>query len=665
MFAGRLLAISLAVSGLVLAQPSVTTIQDTVYKADGTRFTGTAVINWNTFDAGDTSKIGMQSLSVPITNGALYVQLVPNTNAVPANVYTVHYNSDGVEQFTETWSVPSSAVTLRVRDVRVDPNATTGTGGSTGTPPIAETQVNGLPADLVLRPVKGAGYSPGRSAAINDAGEIESVAGSPTDCVRVNGTAAACFDTTVLATFVDAETPTGAVDGANTSFTLANPPVPPTSLQLFRNGIYQTAGPDFTLTGANIQFFAAATPQQGDTLLASYRQGGTKATSAQQLNTTYPLLGGGSLQNTLTLSLADSAFLRRGHRAMVLGDNFAGAGASWAVPPNWFAQAAVQSRSAIRYGGNAGIAGDTTRNMLARLATDVIGKNPDKVFIAAGASDIAAQLQVSAIVANINSIVNALKAANILPILCTIPPVPRFVAATAQFNVQLQGIANLQGVPLIDFSSVLVDSTTGALRSGYGSDTANLAVPANRLLASAVITALAGLFDNTYPWLPTSDFDGVNLIPDSLFQRNPSLWTATLISGSVPLQPSLATDSAFAGYAAALVKTDRASTNNLKHAPITSGFRPGDRIAFTGRIKSTGCESGSLAVDAGLQFSPGINVFYPMFHWQTDIRDGQWYAETVVPNGVTSITPFLQLNQGTGTVVVAQIGVINLTALGL
>jgi len=374
MFAGRLLAISLAVAGFLLAQPSVTTIQDTIYKADGTRFTGTAVINWNTFDAGDTSKIGMQSLSVPIANGALYVQLVPTTNAVPTNAYTVHYNSDGVEQFTETWAVPPSTATLRVRDVRVDPNAATGTGSSTSTPPVAETEVNGLPADLILRPVKGAGYSPGRSATINLAGELESVAGSPTDCVRVNGTAAPCFDTASLATFVDAETATGTVDGTNNSFTLANPPVPPSSLQLFRNGIYETAGSDFVLTGNTIQFLTGATPQQGDTLLASYRVGGTRTTAAQQVNTTFPLVGGGSLQNTLTLSLADSAFLRRGHRAMVLGDNFAGVGAAWAIPPNWFAQAAVQSRSAVRYSGNAGIAGSTTSDILARLVTDVISQ---------------------------------------------------------------------------------------------------------------------------------------------------------------------------------------------------------------------------------------------------------------------------------------------------
>ena len=126
MFTGRLMAISLAATGLLLAQPSVTTIQDTIYKADGSVFSGTAVINWSTFESGNTSNIGMQSLTVPIVNGAFYVQLVPNTNAVPSNVYTVHYNSDGLEQFTETWAVPPSTTILRVRDVRVTGTSSSG-----------------------------------------------------------------------------------------------------------------------------------------------------------------------------------------------------------------------------------------------------------------------------------------------------------------------------------------------------------------------------------------------------------------------------------------------------------------------------------------------------------------------------------------------------------
>ncbi len=69
---------------------------------------------------------------------------------------------------------------------------------------------------------------------------------------------------------VDNEIPGGAVDGKNTTFTLANPPNPPISLNLHVNGLLLHQGPDYTLAGAAITA-AAYIPQPGDTILASYR----------------------------------------------------------------------------------------------------------------------------------------------------------------------------------------------------------------------------------------------------------------------------------------------------------------------------------------------------------------------------------------------------------
>jgi hypothetical protein len=73
--------------------------------------------------------------------------------------------------------------------------------------------------------------------------------------------------------FVDAVTPAGAIDGTNTVFTLPSAPNPAASLIVTRNGLVQKAGTDFNLSGATITFVAAATPQSGDLLVASYRAG--------------------------------------------------------------------------------------------------------------------------------------------------------------------------------------------------------------------------------------------------------------------------------------------------------------------------------------------------------------------------------------------------------
>jgi hypothetical protein len=110
-------------------------------------------------------------------------------------------------------------------------------------------------------------------AVVNPLGALESVTGSATDCVRVDGSSGPCGG--LQPSFVDGDSPNGLVDGSNTSFTLSAVPDPASSLAVYRNGVLQKTGQDYTLTGSTIQFVAAAAPQPGDTLLAGYRLTGT------------------------------------------------------------------------------------------------------------------------------------------------------------------------------------------------------------------------------------------------------------------------------------------------------------------------------------------------------------------------------------------------------
>ncbi|MBI3278638.1 MAG: hypothetical protein HYZ57_02220, partial [Acidobacteria bacterium] len=71
--------------------------------------------------------------------------------------------------------------------------------------------------------------------------------------------------------FADGETPAGAVDGVNATFLLAAAPAPVSSLQLYRNGLLQKPGTDYTLSGNTVVFLPAAVPQAGDLLLSYYR----------------------------------------------------------------------------------------------------------------------------------------------------------------------------------------------------------------------------------------------------------------------------------------------------------------------------------------------------------------------------------------------------------
>jgi hypothetical protein len=231
-------------------QPPLTTIRDTVYRADGSPFNGVALIQWRSFQASNNANIGSQSLTVRIVNGQLYVRLTPTATTAGA-YYQVRYNSDGQFQFTEFWAVPPSSLTLRLRDVRAQL----------------------LPGGVIV----GGG---------NGGGVIGDVGGGGGGNVN----------------FVDGFRPTQAPDGVRRRFTLNPPPNPISSLIVFRNGVYQTPGLDYTyLTGSTeIEFALTAAPQAGDLLEAFYRAGTSGGGSITLTEGSIPYVGtGGTLtQNT-------------------------------------------------------------------------------------------------------------------------------------------------------------------------------------------------------------------------------------------------------------------------------------------------------------------------------------------------------------------------------
>jgi hypothetical protein len=271
------LGIGLAVGSCVIAvaTPPLTTVQDVLYKADGSKFNGIATISWQSFEAVDSSTIPPQTITVQIVDGFVRVQLVPTTNAVTPASYTVVYDSDGRAQFTESWIVPPSNVPVRVREVRVGGPGSVIGGGVVAPAPLTVIQISdvlGLTAALNIRPAIGTGYTPSRAAVINATGAVDGASGNLSDCLHVDGGSAACgTSANSAAGFVDGEIPAGAIDGVNTAFTLVSAPNPPASLTLFRSGLLLRPGTDYTLTNANISFASQRPPLLGDVLVSSYR----------------------------------------------------------------------------------------------------------------------------------------------------------------------------------------------------------------------------------------------------------------------------------------------------------------------------------------------------------------------------------------------------------
>jgi len=77
--------------------------------------------------------------------------------------------------------------------------------------------------------------------------------------------------------FRENEIPSGLVNGTNASFLLDAVPAPTGSLLLMRNGVQQTIGVDFTVSGKAITFISGHIPGPADILRAWYRtEGGSE-----------------------------------------------------------------------------------------------------------------------------------------------------------------------------------------------------------------------------------------------------------------------------------------------------------------------------------------------------------------------------------------------------
>ncbi len=90
---------------------STTTVQGTVYLANGQPGSGTLRVSWPTFTTANGQVVVADSTTAPIgQDGFVSVNLAPNLGATPAGLYytAIFYLSDGTTN-TEYWIVPSAA----------------------------------------------------------------------------------------------------------------------------------------------------------------------------------------------------------------------------------------------------------------------------------------------------------------------------------------------------------------------------------------------------------------------------------------------------------------------------------------------------------------------------------------------------------------------------
>jgi lysophospholipase L1-like esterase len=138
------------------------------------------------------------------------------------------------------------------------------------------------------------------------------------------------------------------------------------------------------------------------------------------------------------------------------------------IPFSWFRQVCTAG-VVLKNCANAGITGNTTTQMVARVNKDVLAYRPSLVVVMGGTNDLRKGVRATAIVRRLDIIVGQIKATGAKVVLCTIPPRVNFEQQALALNVAIRSYAAAGGVPLLDLYSS-VGNAKGDYRRGLSID---------------------------------------------------------------------------------------------------------------------------------------------------------------------------------------------------
>lgn len=352
-------------------------------------------------------------------------------------------------------------------------------------------------------------------------------------------------------------------------------------------------------------------------------------------------------------------------RTIVLGDSID------AATVGWFPYYAVQSKR-IRMVRNAGVGGERTDQMLARIQADVLAYNPDIVILGGSTNDQGQGIAPATTKANIRAMVQAVFSIGALPILRTTPPVD--VAGTGAFstistrrdgvmahNTWIREYASSLGLDVLDIYQSVVDPATGGYAAGITSDGIHPTEVGYKAIADYLLgLPIPAAFKGGFP-LARTVTDPSNLLPNGVFVGDSDAngrANSWLSSGGTPTWSLTAGGTGVTGNWQRITTSTSASGGILQD--LTTGFTAGDTIAMTGRVRTSG--TGTALVR--FTFTGGGVGVDPIASTTQAITDGVFYREQVVPSGTTAIRVTVQQSTAAGWVEVAEMAVRNLTTIG-
>lgn len=337
---------------------------------------------------------------------------------------------------------------------------------------------------------------------------------------------------------------------------------------------------------------------------------------------------------------------------------------------DWFAWASVLGNANLSYKYNAGVPGNTTTQMLARIQTDVIARGPARCIIEGGTNDAYIGLvPVATFAANIQAMVAACLMAGIEPVLTTVMQRSDLASTLVeQYNIWLYLFAQAHGLRLIDFYSAMIDPTTGLTNTAYTADGLHPNAAGAQIMGQAAADVLAqGMGAWTPPLAQHQAAHSLNLLANALFLNSTSgLATGWVESGSGGTKSIITGDAAIKGNWQRISVAANSAQYGLLGL-LASSWTPGDRLAFSGRMSWNVAPTGGSA-QASLVYFNGGHQDFPIFNFPGVVTNKTFYLESVVPAGQVNIYAGLTIPLGSGgaaTAQAAQWSIYNLTALGI
>lgn len=404
--------------------------------------------------------------------------------------------------------------------------------------------------------------------------------------------------------------------GAIVSGAVSSPPMTPTLVQQAQDAATAaeasatTASADAAAADqarADAEAAAATATAPTDSMVASLAADPASATGAE-LRETFAGVEAAKIQTNTAIILGDSLSQQNGAGPSSLdpatGTSTALSGRGWW---NWCNAFLGQRFNLVR---NAGVGGNTTAQMLARINADVLAYASDWVMVEAGANDVANDVATATIQANLTAILDAIEDDGRRVVLMTLPPSSNY-STTARRTVLSQVNAWIRTLPLtrrnlvvVDVWRVLADPATGNPATGMAVD----AVHWTEMGALRVGKAVANALD---PLVPKRPARTLGLLDANNIIGNPHFGTGTdwsVLGAGVTAAYQTAEDRWASKAVLTLTGITDITERGIQYVePLSAGrYAAGDIIQASARFKWSGATAVTAAAGT---FRPWLRLY--------------------------------------------------------